>query len=203
MRQSTKLPSGAKKAKFPHYPQHEGVIQFFLEKPIIPFPSFLTENLTSKKLHFVRNFFYNYKVLMDYRYKLGVKLQCTTHSIKIEIMKLNMRSVVSSFKFLQQEINLFRSWNLSAHKMLTFFPSLHTQRSTAFAKSGKKTITVKPGYEKFQRVIDNNYYFNMSPTDVRQVNLMYKCPGTMIRYVLLYVIIYIYIVQETKDIRPY
>jgi len=58
-----------------------------------------------------------------------------------------------------------------------FYSVMHYQ-STAFARSGKKTIIVKPQYQKFQTIIDNNYHFGLSTIDVQQVNLMYRCSNS-------------------------
>jgi len=58
-----------------------------------------------------------------------------------------------------------------------FYSVMHYQ-STAFARSGTKTIVVKDKYKKYQTIIDNNYHFGLSTIDIIQVNLMYRCPNT-------------------------
>jgi len=55
-----------------------------------------------------------------------------------------------------------------------FYSMMH-YGSTAFAKSGTKTITTLDRSK--QRIIDNNYHYGMSDIDAKQINLMYKCAG--------------------------
>eukprot|EP00111_Clytia_hemisphaerica_P023623 TCONS_00069650-protein len=55
-----------------------------------------------------------------------------------------------------------------------FYSMMH-YGSTAFAKSGTKTITTLDPSK--QRIIDNNYHYGMSDIDAKQIKLMYNCDG--------------------------